>query len=125
MTAQLDVEALVGLMERVHRADKALADLHERYPYPAADECELAERGFRDASNEALVSGALLKAAATCALPALLAHIDGEDARVAAAVAGAVEANNKAWAKTLDPAPEEHIIDILRRHAAIRETPSA
>ena len=121
MTAQLDVEALVGRFDRAAR----------NWGW-SSDQADAHTAGYDLAEYAA-------------AKAALLAHIAGEDARVAAAVAGAVEANNKAWATTLDPAPKPYngpsqvtitpaIHDALYSallasqtivELAIRETPSA
>ncbi|GHH09465.1 hypothetical protein GCM10008023_06180 [Sphingomonas glacialis] len=68
-TAQLDVEALVGLLERAVQEEDDI-----RYYSGTSSKHRPAYEAFAKASMRAL--------------PTLLAHIAGEDARVAAAVAG-------------------------------------
>jgi hypothetical protein len=101
MTDQLDVEALVGLVERIPVIDREI-------DYKYFGDYEMSE-GQRDAVDACQ--------AALHALPALLAHIAGEDARVAAVVA----ARDAEWSGVASRLNKS----VAGLESAIRETPSA
>lgn len=151
MTAQLDVEALLELLERATPGPWRFKQHREDSPYlgNVIGSYGPNERGieqirtisvqtrYEGAHGEAL-NNAALTVAAVNALPALLAHISGEDARVAAAVAG--ERERCALLAETDAASCVPMMNGVgygpiaerNRHkamtciaAAIRETPSA